>query len=472
MKKRNLTKMLAVMAAATMAMTALAGCGGSSKEETTAAAAETTAAAAEETTAAAAAEETTAAAAVADTDWEGAATAAGLSGKVTYMHFGDDYEREMYANVFSSYQKYAPNVEIEQMYVPSDYYTKLQTLATADSLPDLFWVAESSARMYYDAGLLSNLDAYLEQYPQLTEDIIDGVLDFGNFDGSQYAFPKDWTSYVMYINKDMFKEAGVEAPTNDWTVEEYKDLAAQLTKMSEDGSRVDVYGTAINNYRADWINWMGNYDAEWFKDGKSNLSCDEAKQGLGVMYDLVQAGSAPSPGTVSATGDSEDRLFIIGKVAMYPSGRWVIPSFRSECDFEWDAVEMPKGTTRTCPFICGMVAIAETSENKDIAANVLSYQMSDEGLALVMESALSLPVYNDLMANENYVNTPPSAEAFINTAAYLGNPSQIEACKTGKFSEYNSMINAGLSEAFEGLVPLDEALAKIDEQANTTLFTD
>ena len=101
------------------------------------------------------------------------------------MHSGDDYEREMYANVFSSYQKYAPGVEIEQMYVPSDYYTKLQTLATADSLPDLFWVAESSARMYYDAGLLANMDDYMKQYPQLTEDIIDGVLEFGQFDGSQ-----------------------------------------------------------------------------------------------------------------------------------------------------------------------------------------------------------------------------------------------------------------------------------------------
>lgn len=32
------------------------------------------------------------------------------------------------------------------------------------------------------------------------------------------------------------------------------------------------------------------------------------------------------------------------------------------------------------------------------------------------------------------------------------------------------MINAGLSEAFEGNTTLDEALAKIDEQANTTLF--
>ncbi len=464
MKKKKVMAMLAVAAMMTVALT---GCGGGGAT-TTAAAGDTTAAG--DTAAAgntAAADET---AAATDTDWEGASVASGLSGKVTYMHSGDDYEREMYANVFSSYQKYAPGVEIEQMYVPSDYYTKLQTLATADSLPDLFWVAESSARMYYDAGLLANMDDYMKQYPQLTEDIIDGVLEFGQFDGSQYAFPKDWTSYVMYINKDMFKEAGVEAPTNDWTVEEYKDLAAQMTQMSADGSRVEVYGTAINNYRADWINWMGNYDAEWFKDGKSNLSSPEAKQGLGVMYDLVQAGSAPSPGTVSATGDSEDRLFIIGKVAMYPSGRWTIPSFRSECDFEWDAVEMPKGTTRTCPFICSMVGIASTSENKDIAANVLSYQMSDEGLALVMESALSLPVYKDLMANEKYVNTPPSAEAFINTSEYLGNASQLEVCKTGKFSEYNSMINAGLSEAFEGNTTLDEALAKIDEQANTTLF--
>ena len=81
-----------------------------------------------------------------DTNWEGAEKAADLSGKVTYMHSGDDYEREMYANVFSTYEQYAPNVEVEQMYVPSDYDTKLQTLAVADDLPDLFWVGESGVK--------------------------------------------------------------------------------------------------------------------------------------------------------------------------------------------------------------------------------------------------------------------------------------------------------------------------------------
>ncbi|MDD7142260.1 ABC transporter substrate-binding protein [Bariatricus sp. HCP28S3_C2] len=447
--KKTLKKTLALALTLTMSV-ALAGCGGKKEEEKT--------------------QESTPTASAEDTNWEGASKAAELSGKVTYMHSGDDYEREMYANVFKSYQAYAPNVEVEQMYVPSDYATKLQTLAAAGTLPDLFWTSEAGVKAYYEAGMLSDMNGVLEEYPQLTEDIIDGVLEFGNIDGKQVAFPKDWTSYVMYLNLDLFEEAGVEVPTNDWTVEDYKEIAAELTQKSSDGERVDVYGTAINNYRADWINWMGNFGAEWFKDGKSNLSSPEALEGLSVMYDLVQAGSAPSPGTVSSTGDSEDRLFVIGKVAMYPSGRWVIPSFRSECDFEWDAVEMPKGTTRTCPFICSMVCIAETSENKDIAANLLSYQMSDEGLALVMESALSLPVYTDLLANEDYVNTPPSSDAFINSAEYLGNESQIEACLTGQWAEYNSIINAGLSDAFEGVTTIEEAVKTIDEQANTTVF--
>lgn len=447
--KKTLKKTLALALTLTMSV-ALAGCGGKKEEEKT--------------------QESTPTASAEDTNWEGASKAAELSGKVTYMHSGDDYEREMYANVFKSYQAYAPNVEVEQMYVPSDYATKLQTLAAAGTLPDLFWTSEAGVKAYYEAGMLSDMNGVLEEYPQLTEDIIDGVLEFGNIDGKQVAFPKDWTSYVMYLNLDLFEEAGVEVPTNDWTVEDYKEIAAELTQKSSDGERVDVYGTAINNYRADWINWMGNFGAEWFKDGKSNLSSPEALEGLSVMYDLVQAGSAPSPGTVSSTGDSEDRLFVIGKVAMYPSGRWVIPSFRSECDFEWDAVEMPKGTTRTCPFICSMVCIAETSENKDIAANLLSYQMSDEGLALVMESALSLPVYTDLLANEDYVNTPPSSDAFINSAEYLGNESQIEACLTGQWAEYNSIINAGLSDAFEGVTTIEEAVKIIDEQANTTVF--
>ena len=82
----------------------------------------------------------------------------------------------------------------------------------------------------------------------------------------------------------------------------------------------------------------------------------------------------------------------------------------------------------------------------------------------------SLPVYKDLMSNDAYVSTPPDADAFVNSAAYLGNESQIEASLTGQWSEYSSIISAGLSDAFEGKTTIEEAVKTIDEQANTTVF--
>lgn len=175
--RKNLKKSLSLLMTTTLAASMLIGCGSPDKEEKT--------------------EKSEPKVSAEDTDWEGASKAADLSGKLTYMHSGDDYEREMYANVFDSYMKYAPNVEVEQMYVPSDYATKLQTLATAGNLPDLFWTSEAGVKAYYEAGMLSNMNDVLEEYPQLTEDIIDGVMEFGNIEGNQVAFPKDWTSYVM-----------------------------------------------------------------------------------------------------------------------------------------------------------------------------------------------------------------------------------------------------------------------------------
>lgn len=45
-----------------------------------------------------------------------------------------------------------------------------------------------------------------------------------------------------------------------------------------------------------------------------------------------------------------------------------------------------------------------------------------------------------------------------------------EASLTGQWSEYSSIISAGLSDAFEGKTTIEEAVKTIDEQANTTVF--
>lgn len=399
----------------------------------------------------------------ADLKWDGYEASKGLTGKISFMHFGDDYERQMYADLISSYQKLVPGVTIEQVYTPGDYYTKLQTLAASKTLPDIFWVNEARTREYVDANLMMDLTDVLKQYPAITDGMFDGSLEYGKVDDIQYSIPKDFTSYVMYINIDKFKEAGIPIPTSEWTMDDYIEIAGKLTVI--ENGRTAQYGTVVNNYRADWINFMGNYGADWFKNGKSNISDPNAIKGLSVQSQLIQKGYAPAPGT---TDDSEDRLFIIEQVAMYPSGRWVVPSFWEECEFEWTAVEFPKGTTRVCPFISGNVAISSNSTNKDIAANFLSYQLSQTGLGYTLASGLSVPLYESLITDKSILAEP--AEAYIASSAYIGDKGQIEAVSTGKWAEYNSIISAELSLVFEGSQTVAEAAAKIDKIANETLF--
>ena len=86
--KKNLKKTLALVMAATLVAASFAACGSKEKEE--------------------GGDKPTVS--KENTNWEGAEKAAELEGKLTYMHSGDDYEREMYANVFKSYMEYAPNV--------------------------------------------------------------------------------------------------------------------------------------------------------------------------------------------------------------------------------------------------------------------------------------------------------------------------------------------------------------------------
>ena len=396
--------------------------------------------------------------------WDGYEQSKGLTGTISMMHWGDDYERAMYENVINRYMELVPGVTVEQVYVPGDYYTKLQTLAASNTLPTLYWMAEGRTAEYASNGHAMDLAPVLEAYPSILDGYIEGALVYGQYDGVQYALPKDFTGYCMFINEDMFAEAGLEVPTDAWTMDDYLELAEKLTIV--EGNRTVQYGTAVSNYRADWINFMGNFDAEWFKDGKSNISDPNAIKGLSYQAKLVENGWAPTPGV---TEEGEDRLFITGQLAMYASGRWVMPSFVEEIDFNWTAIEMPTGTTKVSPFITSNVAIAPglDEETEKVAANFYSFFFSEEALQLTLAQDLSLPLYESLLTDE-FLAEPN--DAFIACADYLGDAEQVEALMTGKWAAFNDIFYAEMQMVFDGQKTLEQAAADIDKKANETVF--
>ncbi|HEY8500943.1 MAG TPA: hypothetical protein VIL89_10015, partial [Clostridia bacterium] len=83
---------------------------------------------------------------------------------------------------------------------------------------------------------------------------------------------------------------------------------------------------------------------------------------------------------------------------------------------------------------------------------------------------LALPAYNSLMSDTNYVTTPPSVDAFIKSANYVGTDVQYKALMSGGFSKLNDIVYAELSSAFNGDQTIEDACANIDRIANSDVF--
>ena len=50
-------------------------------------------------------------------------------------------------------------------------------------------------------------------------------------DGKQYGLPESFSNVVLFYNKTLFDQAGVELPTADWTWADEQAAAQKLTEL-------------------------------------------------------------------------------------------------------------------------------------------------------------------------------------------------------------------------------------------------
>ena len=149
-----------------------------------------------------------------------AGDAAAQKTTITVLRPGDqDKVASFMEPAVEAFEKENPDIHVEIMY--ESWPGWIQTYPTyfeADTQPDvIFWwdnkLHDSSANSH-----LVNLAPYLSD--ELTKKIPEGVwnlVDPGDMDGLYYI-PSSVDTFVLYYNKDVFKEAGLDpdAPPTNW----------------------------------------------------------------------------------------------------------------------------------------------------------------------------------------------------------------------------------------------------------------
>lgn len=222
------------------------------------------------------------------------------------------------------------------------YWKKLRTQAQGNELPDVFWMNGPNIQLYAGNGMLAPIDKVTDAGVKWS-DYPEALVKLYTYDGKHYGVPKDFDTIGVFYNKKIFKDAGVELPTADWTWDDFHDKAK---KISDWGKSKGIYGcaTTINgDGQGTYYNTIFQAGGFVIKDDKSGFDDPKSIEGLQCWADWVKDGSVASPKVITDTKPSQ--MFKSGKSAMYWSGDWTASELAEEFkghENDYDVIVLPK----------------------------------------------------------------------------------------------------------------------------------
>lgn len=151
---------------------------------------------------------------------KGHAAAARPAGKITILVYGDA-QNSVEKWAVAQYNKTPEGHRVRAVLntIPgADYQTKLQTIMSTSSAPDVFfnWGGGSIAQ-FQKAGLLLPLNGFMKQNPKLKSSFLPSILDAAKIGGNYYGIPMRGTQpVVLFENRALLKQDGISAPPKTW----------------------------------------------------------------------------------------------------------------------------------------------------------------------------------------------------------------------------------------------------------------
>ncbi len=308
-------------------------------------------------------------------------------------------EEKIIRQTLRDFEKKYPNISYQFQPIPGNYTEKLQLMLGTGKAPDLFWLKGDTSPAYMSFDVLEPLDPFLEQDPNFEiDDFFPVFRDAFKYRGKNYGVAKDFNAYVLFYNKRMFAEAGLDTVPTTW--KELYTFSEKLTKDTNGDGKIDQYGFVIEPSIDIVMPFAYQNGGEIItEDGEIKIGDPAFVEATEFMMSLYRDGIATNPADVGAgwMGD----VFSRRQCAMAISGAWLIPYLKDNApDLEYGIVELPRGKRKaTLAFSVAMV-IPKQSGHKEDAWQMLSYLSGKEGMKTWTESGIALPTRKSV-AEEN-----------------------------------------------------------------------
>lgn len=317
-----------------------------------------------------------------------------------FSTWGSASELKILKPIISDFERQNPNIHIELIHVPQDYFQKIHLLFASNLEPDVLFINNLNLPIY--KNYLLELSDYIDKtvfYPK--------SIDALSVDNNLYAIPRDISNLVVFYNKSLFDKYSISYPNENWSLDELLLIAEKFKKHN---IKAISYEPSIN-YALPYMLYFGggilsdNY--VYIADSANSQKGINFYKNLAYKYHYAPTLSEIGSKTVA-------QLFLEQKIAMHLSGRWLVPKYRQEADFVWDVVNFPKYTS---PYNASGWAISKKSSHINEAVKFVLFLSNKTNISKMASDGLIMPAREDV-ANSNIFmkGNPKSSFVFIKSA--------------------------------------------------------
>ncbi len=339
--------------------------------------------------------------------------------ELLFTFWGSPQEKAAVESMTADFMEEYPGITVRAQHIPNTTYVeKISTMLASGDPPDVAYLGEGQAFPWAEEGTLLDLSNYFQEDPEASNRLEATYYNYG--EGKTLGTNTAAETMVMYYNKALFEEAGVETPpskaTDALTWDAFVELAKKLTKdrNGNDATSPDFDPDNIQTYGVSFGQWWGGYLPFVLSNGGSFaneagtellLNQPEAVEALQALQDLIYVHHvAPTP-TQAEAFPSADVMMQTGKVAMTIDGHWQVLNF-SQLGIDWGLAVLPKHKEPVTILLGAPTVIFASTEFPNAAFEFYKFHNNPEYVDL-FEKGLWMPL------QESYYTDPEQTAAWL-----------------------------------------------------------
>lgn len=395
------------------------------------------------------------------------------------------------------FQEINPDISVETVGVPwGDYNAKLLAMYAAGTPPEISANYAAGFPTFYANDALVALNDFIEADSADISIIDEAAIGAVTREGQLWALPLAHLPTVLYYNKGLFDEAGVDVPTNDWadaswTVDEMLARAQGLSKEVDDPTSA-VWGLIYGAGQLGVFSWLWGTDPFGGPGGPDTVEAYQTgivteahyddpkmiefiKWVRGLTYDHKVT---PRPSDTDAIQQTVGWPMMSGRIGMAVNGLWSVTNFAAvEPSWEWGIAPFPYGPegTNLTPLFNDSWMLSAGTANPEAGFKLLKYLGLENGAKLYAEISGFFPANTDnydvwfdsTMSIPNIAMTREELESVILTAFPEG---YVTPGKTlDSYPEWNSTFNQTIGPVWNDEATVEEGMAAVQAQMETVI---